>query len=74
MKGQFTRTDGTSVPKFVYLDMEEYRDKEITAAAFMRTLDRPGLAQARAGIALQAYIPDSLETQQALSGAKNTAD
>ena len=31
------------VPKFVYLDMEEYRDKELTAEAFMRTLDRPGL-------------------------------
>ena len=30
-----------SVPKFVYLDMEEYRDKDLTAEAFMRTLDRP---------------------------------
>ena len=44
----FTRPDGTVVPKFVYLDMEEYRDKELTAEAFMRTLDRPGLG-ARAG-------------------------
>src|SRR5262245_15422940 len=30
-KARFTRSDGTVVPKFVYLDMEEYRDKEITA-------------------------------------------
>ena len=37
-----------SVPKFVYLDMEEYRDLELTAEAFMRTLDRPGLEKARA--------------------------
>src|ERR1039458_5708493 len=59
---QFTRPDGRVVPKFVYLDMEEYRDKELTAEAFMRTLDRPGLEQVRAGIALQSYIPDSFQT------------
>ena len=46
-KARFTRRDGTVVPKFVYLDMEEYRDKELTADVFMRTLDRPGLEQAR---------------------------
>jgi RHH-type transcriptional regulator, proline utilization regulon repressor / proline dehydrogenase / delta 1-pyrroline-5-carboxylate dehydrogenase len=51
-KARFKRRDGTLVPKFVYLDMEEYRDKEITADAFMRTLDRRGLDQAHAGIAL----------------------
>ena len=51
--------DGQSVPKFVYLDMEEYRDMRLTAEAFMRTLERPGLEKISAGIALQAYIPDS---------------
>ena len=61
-RAQFVRPDGTSVPKFVYLDMEEYRDKELTAAAFMRTLDRDGLQHVRAGIALQSYIPDSFRT------------
>ena len=66
-KASFTRRDGTIVPKFVYLDMEEYRDKELTAEVFMRTLDRPGLEQARAGIALQAYIPDSFATQQRIN-------
>ena len=63
-KATFQRSDGTVVPKFVYLDMEEYRDKELTAEVFMSTLDRPGLEQVQAGIALQAYIPDSFETQQ----------
>jgi RHH-type proline utilization regulon transcriptional repressor/proline dehydrogenase/delta 1-pyrroline-5-carboxylate dehydrogenase len=62
-KARFKRRDGTTVSKFVYLDMEEYRDKDLTAEVFMRTLDRPGLQQARAGIALQAYIPDSFGTQ-----------
>ena len=66
-KGRFRRADGAVVPKFVYLDMEEYRDKEITAAAFMRTLDRPGLEQVQAGIALQAYIPDSFATQRQIT-------
>ncbi|MCA9234133.1 MAG: proline dehydrogenase family protein [Planctomycetales bacterium] len=66
-KNRFTRADGTVVAKFVYLDMEEYRDKEITAAAFMATLDRPGLEQVRAGIALQAYVPDSFVTQRQLT-------
>jgi RHH-type proline utilization regulon transcriptional repressor/proline dehydrogenase/delta 1-pyrroline-5-carboxylate dehydrogenase len=67
LKGRFTLGDGTVVPKFVYLDMEEYRDKEITAEAFMQTLDRPGLEQVQAGIALQAYIPDSFATQRRIT-------
>jgi RHH-type proline utilization regulon transcriptional repressor/proline dehydrogenase/delta 1-pyrroline-5-carboxylate dehydrogenase len=61
---RFTRPDGLQVPKFVYLDMEEYRDLHLTAQAFMRTLDRPGLEQASGGIALQAYIPDSAAVQR----------
>ncbi|WP_182866325.1 proline dehydrogenase family protein [Rhodopirellula sp. JC639] len=56
---RFTRPDRTSSSKFVYLDMEEYRDLHLTADAFVETLDRPGLEKVRAGIALQAYIPDS---------------
>ncbi len=65
-KARFERRDGTSVPKFVYLDMEEYRDLGVTAEAFMRTLERPGLEAVDAGIALQAYIPDSYLVQQQL--------
>ena len=57
---RFRRPDGDEVPKFVYLDMEEYRDLWLTAEAFMRTLDRPGLETVEAGIALQAYLPDSM--------------
>jgi len=60
---RYTRADGSEVPKFVYLDMEEYRDLGVTLEAFMKTLDRPGLENARAGLALQAYIPDSYDAQ-----------
>jgi RHH-type transcriptional regulator, proline utilization regulon repressor / proline dehydrogenase / delta 1-pyrroline-5-carboxylate dehydrogenase len=61
------RSDGSRFPKFVYLDMEEYRDMDLTAEAFMRTLDRPGLESVSAGLALQAYIPDSSATQRRLN-------
>jgi RHH-type transcriptional regulator, proline utilization regulon repressor / proline dehydrogenase / delta 1-pyrroline-5-carboxylate dehydrogenase len=63
----YTRHDGTQVPKFIYLDMEEYRDLHITAEAFMAALSRPGLEDISAGIALQAYIPDSLGIQETIT-------
>src|SRR5262249_39151801 len=46
-------------PKFVYLDMEEYRDLELTLAAFQRVLDEDEFIGLAAGIALHAYLPDS---------------
>ena len=66
-KAKFERNDGSIVPKFVYLDMEEYRDIGITAEVFMKTLDRKGLENVSAGIALQAYIPDSYLVQQQIT-------
>ena len=44
---------------FVNLDMEEYRDLELSLAAFMRVLDRTEFLDLPAGIVLQAYLPDS---------------
>lgn len=63
----FVRNDGTEVPKFVNLDMEEYRDLEITATAFIRSLDQDDLQNYPAGIALQAYLPDSFNIQKQLT-------
>jgi len=71
-KSTFTRADGTTVPKFVYLDMEEYRDMRLTSEAFRRTLSRPGLENVQAGIVLQAYIPDSFAAQKALTNWAQT--
>ncbi len=48
-----------SAPTFVYLDMEEYRDLHLTVAAFRTVMDEPEFRALPAGIALQAYIPDS---------------
>ena len=64
---RYRRADGAEIAKFVYLDMEEYRDMGVTAAAFMRTLDRPGLEQVGAGIALQAYLPDAWHVQREIN-------
>jgi RHH-type proline utilization regulon transcriptional repressor/proline dehydrogenase/delta 1-pyrroline-5-carboxylate dehydrogenase len=53
-------------PKFVNLDMEEYHDLPLTVAAFRRLLDEEAFAGLDAGIALQAYLPDSLAVLEEL--------
>ncbi len=63
----YIQKDGTKAPKFVNLDMEEYRDLAITLAAFTQTLDQPEFKDLPAGIVLQAYLPDSYEKQRALT-------
>ena len=63
----FIRDNGTRVPKLVTLDMEEYRDLEITVAAFRQVLDLEVFKDYTAGIALQAYLPDSYAVQQKLT-------
>ena len=56
-------TDGT----FINLDMEEYRDLDLTIAAFTRLLEDPRLHGLEAGIVLQAYLPDALPALQQLT-------
>ncbi|MGB3730415.1 bifunctional proline dehydrogenase/L-glutamate gamma-semialdehyde dehydrogenase [Microbacterium sp.] len=46
--------------KFINLDMEEYKDLDLTIAVFTGILDRPEFKSLEAGIVLQAYLPDSL--------------
>jgi len=45
--------------KFVNLDMEEYRDLDLTVACFERVLAEDRYSGLDAGIVLQAYLPDS---------------
>jgi RHH-type proline utilization regulon transcriptional repressor/proline dehydrogenase/delta 1-pyrroline-5-carboxylate dehydrogenase len=52
--------------KFINLDMEEYKDLDLTVAVFTRLLDEPELLDLEAGIALQAYLPDALGAMQEL--------
>lgn len=53
--------------KFINLDMEEYRDLELTIDVFMTLLERPELQQLEAGIVLQAYLPDALGALQQIT-------
>ncbi|MGF6822134.1 RHH-type proline utilization regulon transcriptional repressor/proline dehydrogenase/delta 1-pyrroline-5-carboxylate dehydrogenase [Microbacterium sp. ZKA21] len=52
---------------FINLDMEEYRDLDLTIAVFTRILEEPKLAHLEAGIVLQAYLPDALSALRELT-------
>jgi len=57
----------TSDRTFINLDMEEYRDLDLTIAVFIRILEDPRLQGLEAGIVLQAYLPDALPALQQLT-------
>ncbi len=59
----YTNDAGESCPKFVNLDMEKYRDLRLTCDAFMQVLDEEPFKNLRAGIVLQAYLPDAHKVQ-----------
>lgn len=52
---------------FINLDMEEYRDLDLTIAVYTRILEDPRLKNLEAGIVLQAYLPDALPALQELT-------
>lgn len=54
------------VKKFINLDMEEYKDLDMTIDVFTKILDQPQLHDLEAGIVLQAYLPDTLAAMQRL--------
>ena len=56
----FERANSASPKKFINLDMEEYKDLDLTLAVFKGILDRPEFQGLEAGIVLQAYLPDAL--------------
>ena len=67
----FRAAAAASPAKLVNLDMEEYHDLELTLSAFKRLLDEPEFHGADAGIALQAYLPDSFAALQSLVEWRN---
>ncbi len=60
MKNTYTDKDGTVKHKFVNLDMEEYRDIEITIDTFKNTLEQEEFKNYHAGIVIQNYLPDAM--------------
>jgi RHH-type transcriptional regulator, proline utilization regulon repressor / proline dehydrogenase / delta 1-pyrroline-5-carboxylate dehydrogenase len=67
VRHEYRHPDGRITPKFINLDMEEYRDLALTVAAFREVLDDPEFLTLSAGLVLQAYLPDSYGAQQTLT-------
>ena len=53
--------------KLIYIDMESHRELNITIDCFIKALSHPKFKSCKAGICLQAYIPDSFESQKKLT-------
>jgi len=66
LRHEYRHPDGRWAPKFINLDMEEYRDLDLTVTAFREVLAEPEFLGLSAGVVLQAYLPDSFSVQQAL--------
>ncbi|MGE3192310.1 MAG: bifunctional proline dehydrogenase/L-glutamate gamma-semialdehyde dehydrogenase [Microbacteriaceae bacterium] len=63
----YEQAAAAKTPKFINLDMEEYRDLHLTIAVFTRLLEQPKMQHLEAGIVLQAYLPDAVAALQALT-------
>ncbi len=57
---------GEATPKFINLDMEEYKDTELTLDVFKTVLSKPQFKNYFAGIVVQAYLPDAWNFQTEL--------
>jgi len=62
----YTDERGVSRPKFVNLDMEEYKDTELTLDVFLTVMAMPEFKNYTAGIVIQAYLSDAWLFQTAL--------
>ena len=56
----YTHKDGNPRAKFVNLDMEEYKDSELTLDVFKTVMAMPQFKHFTAGIVVQAYLPDAM--------------
>ena len=55
----YTDANGVTRPKFINLDMEEYKDAHLTMKVFKDVLSLPQFKNYEAGIVVQAYLPDA---------------
>ncbi|MCK5111529.1 MAG: bifunctional proline dehydrogenase/L-glutamate gamma-semialdehyde dehydrogenase [Arcobacteraceae bacterium] len=60
MTNNYKDKDGNKQFKFVNLDMEEYRDIEITIDSFKNVLEKEEFKNFHAGIVIQCYLPDAM--------------
>lgn len=62
----YTTPEGVTRPKFINLDMEEYKDAHLTMKLFKEVLSLPQFKNYEAGIVVQAYLPDAWDFQSEL--------
>lgn len=62
----YTDADGVTRPKFINLDMEEYKDAHLTMKLFKDVLSLPQFKNYEAGIVVQSYLPDAWDFQSEL--------
>ena len=55
----YTDVNGVTKPKFINLDMEEYKDAHLTMKLFKDVLSLSQFKNYEAGIVVQAYLPDA---------------
>lgn len=58
--------EGNKKPKFINLDMEEYKDAHLTMKLFKEVLSKPEFKNYEAGIVVQSYLPDAWDFQTEL--------
>lgn len=57
---------GEKQAKFINLDMEEYKDAQLTMDLFTEVLSKPQFKNYYAGVVIQAYLPDAYHLQSQL--------
>lgn len=62
----YTDPNGVTKPKFINLDMEEYKDAHLTMKLFKDVLSLPQFKNYEAGIVVQSYLPDAWDFQTEL--------
>ena len=65
----YTTPDGVTRPKFINLDMEEYKDAHLTMKLFKEGLSLPQFKNYEAGIVVQAYLLEFARKRVAEGGS-----
>lgn len=63
----YQQAAATTPPTFINLDMEEFKDLDMTIDVFQNILSHKSLKSYTGGIVLQAYLPEALEALKKIS-------
>ena len=60
----YQQAAATTPPTFINLDMEEFKDLDMTLEVFEGVYSHPSLTEYTGGIVLQAYLPEALDAMK----------